>query len=143
MCCYLRRSWFLLVCVLLCCGCNPARPPVAKVHGQVRLNGEPLTSGIVILESEDGQQSQLADLDAQGKFEVRTYQDAGIPPGIYKIAVQPGRPTGDEMPLVSDVTKPAPPPSPIPMKYFSVATSGLTWDIKLDQDNDLQIDLKP
>jgi len=139
----LYRVVFLSACVLVFVGCGPSKPPVAKVHGTVMMQGKPLTGAVVGFESEDGLRSVTAELDGQGKFEARTYDAAGIPPGIYKVTVKPLPPATDQPPLAGDALTSPPLQSSIPPKYFSTSTSGLSADIKLEQDNELKFDLVP
>ncbi|WP_425618479.1 carboxypeptidase-like regulatory domain-containing protein [Anatilimnocola sp. NA78] len=142
---FCRLSQFLVLSVglFILGGCGPTKAPVAKVHGTVTMQGQPLTGAVIGFESEDGSRSVTAELDAQGKFVVRTYADAGVPPGKYKVTVKPLPPPTDQPPLAGDALTSGPLESSIPKKYFSTGTSGLTADVVLEKDNDLTFDLKP
>jgi hypothetical protein len=134
-------SRLILLLVVAILGCRPAGPPVAKVTGVVRLQGEPVQAGIVIFQSEDGLQNVMADLK-QGKFELKTHDAAGIQPGKYKVAIKPPPPNYDTPPLAdAAINDPRPQDTTIPAKYYALETSGLTAEVKLDQPNELVFDL--
>ncbi len=140
------RPLILLVMItsLATFGCQPAGPPVAKVQGSVTFKGAPLTAGVVIFQAESGPQTAMDDLDAAGKFELKFYDAAGIPPGRYKVAIKPP-PQNYQTPPLADaaINDPRPLDTTIPTKYHNSETSGLTADVKLDQPNDFQFHLTP
>jgi hypothetical protein len=84
-------------------GCNshspPPGPPLAKafpVHGQVKLAGSPLKGGMVTftpLEVSIGRQMRFEGsglVDGAGNFKIGlSGSDSGVPPGEYKVTVQP------------------------------------------------------
>jgi len=133
-----RFRLLLLVAIL---GCSPAAPRVAKVTGVVHLNGEPLKAGIVIFQSEDGLHNPMGDVK-EGKFELKTFDAAGIPPGKYKVAVKPPPENRDTLPLAdAAINDPRPQDKTIPAKYCALETSGLSAEVKLDQPNELTFEL--
>jgi hypothetical protein len=134
-----RYGLLLIVAIL---GCRPAAPPVAKVTGIVRLQGEPVQAGVVIFQSEDGTQNVMANLE-QGKFELKTHDAAGIRPGKYKVAIKPPAPNYDSPPLAdAAINDPRPLDTTIPAKYYALESSGLSAEVKLDQPNELTFNLE-
>lgn len=117
-----------LFAVVVVAGCGGQ--PLGKVSGKVTLDEQPLTAGVVVLESADVSVSVNAPLDAEGKFEVRTYDKQGIPPGSYRIAVRPGGSGSGDTPLVGAADPAAKSASAIPAKYHDVKTSGLSAEVK-------------
>ena len=131
---YLAKVCFLAALVL-CLGCKPAGPPVATVKGRVTANNKPLTSGIVIFQAESGPLALTTEINAQGEYQIKTYDSAGLPPGKYKVAIKPAvapRPL-DQPPLAGEALTAKPiVDSNIPKKYHDIATSGLIADVTLD-----------
>lgn len=125
----------VLVAVCLFVGCKPQGPPVATVKGKVTLAGKPVPAGIVIFQSEDGTRAVTADLNAQGEYEMKTHEAAGLLPGKYKVALKPPAPNYDPtQPVLADAGQrdPRPVDKTIPEKYYSVESSGLTADVTIE-----------
>lgn len=121
--------------LFLLLGCKPAGPPVATVGGKITLSGKPLPGGFVTFQSDDGTRSVVGDINAQGEYQIRTHDSAGLPPGKYKVAVKPPAPprASDEPPLAGEaLTYEAPKERLVPLKYASFETSGLSADVTLD-----------
>lgn len=132
--------------LLFAIGCKPAGPPVATVRGKITLAGQDLPGGFVTFQSEDGAVSVVDDLNAQGEYEIRTHDSAGLPPGKYKVAVKPPVPARltDDPPLAGEATTYVPPKERlIPAKYADFNTSGLTADVILEAGKSYDFDLSP
>jgi hypothetical protein len=127
---------------LLTTGCSPS--DVGRVAGQVTLNGQPLAEGSILFQDDTGAISVNAALDGDGRYEVRTYDKRGLPPGTYRVAITP-RTFGDgETPLIEGPPAPtAPTASPIPPRYRDVATSGLTATVQAGSNPPFNFDLAP
>jgi hypothetical protein len=126
-------------------GCKPAGPPVATVKGKITLEGKPVTAGFVIYQNSETGFSTAVDLDAQGNYEVRTHEAAGLPPGKYKVALKPPAPNYDpNVPVLADAGQrdPRPVDTTINKRYHSVETSGLTADVELDEKKSYDFDLQ-
>jgi hypothetical protein len=126
---YAKKHLYLAAFVLTAFttpGCD--RCP-ATVSGKVTLSGRPVTAGTVLFL---GAEHQIATgrLDAEGRYLV-----PHVPTGIVKVAVLTLRPQQlraagyrpkDAPPLHSRLTTLV----PVPEKYHSPETSGLTCDIR-------------
>lgn len=127
----MRRFLLVLAGGLMLTGCS-AREKVGEVHGQVTVNGHPLSAGKVIFMKDDESVSVFGDLDADGRFRLSTFKyKNGLPIGKYLIAVQPrgGNPEVEEMPLAEQALKSKELSSPFPAKYYDPQKSGLTAEI--------------
>jgi len=135
------KSFLLLVALALTAlaapGCDPSR---ATVSGKVTLGGKPVTAGTVLFVGADNQ-TATGGLDDEGR-----YQALRVPMGTVKVAVQTLRPQQLKA-AAEQRPKQAPPlPNrlthlvPVPEKYQSPETSGLTCDVqKTQQDFDIAL----
>ena len=132
---------FVVVTVLLLSGCGSNRPPLGKVEGTVRYNGEPIKTGTVIF-------SVAGTRDASGVIEDGTIKDIttftkgdGVPLGEARIAVivlqELPSSSVTPSPTIDDATKPGGGSAmmtgqrfAVPVKYVNPETSGLTATIK-------------
>lgn len=130
----------LLLGMLVTAGCS--NPTVGTVAGKVTLGGQPLAEGSVVFEDRMAGISVQAPLASDGTYTVRTYDRDGLPPGAYQVAVTPTVASDGETPLAIEGKDP-PPPSPIPAKYRSVKTSGLTATVKAGDNPPFDFDLVP
>ncbi|WP_254507716.1 hypothetical protein [Anatilimnocola floriformis] len=125
----------LLIALALCLGCKPAGPPVAVVKGRVTAGNKPLTSGVMIFQAENGPLALTTEINAQGEYQIKTYDSAGLPPGKYKVAIKPAVPARPEgAPVLAGEAMNAQPlaDSSIPKKYHDISTSGLSADVTLE-----------
>ncbi len=129
--------------ILLCCsllaflGCSSGN--VGEVRGKVTLAGEPVSKGTIVFEGQG--LSVNAPLKADGTFEIRTHDQAGLPPGKYQVAISSHAVGSGTAPLVSDPTQSAEPTSQIPAKYQQVATSGLSAQVEAGKNKPFEFDL--
>jgi len=131
-----------LLLLLLCAGCGPEGPPRGAVKGRVTFGGDPITGAMVVFE--DAGLAPSANLDADGRFELRTSEGPGLPVGTYKVAVMPGRmmESGEESPLAGKKQPPRPKPSTkVAEKYHKSATSGLTAEVRDGENKPFEFDL--
>lgn len=141
-----RRNLCVFLCLglLILLGCKPAGPPVATVGGKITLAGKALPGGFVTFQSEDGTRSVVGEVNAQGEYQIRTHDSAGLPPGKYKVAVKPPAPprSSDEPPLAGEaLTYEAPKERLVPLKYAAFETSGLTADVTLEAGKSYDFEL--
>lgn len=126
-------------------GCGDGRPKVERgmVRGKVTFAGKPVTDGIVRFENATGI-SQGAELDGEGRYEVKTHESVGLPPGNYQVAVVPRiGPAPGEVLLVNG------PPKEndskvfpdIPEKVRDMATSGLSITVSVGENPAFDFDL--
>jgi hypothetical protein len=114
------------------------------VAGRVTVAGTPLSKGAILFENVKGGVSLFVNVNADGAYVVKTYKEDGLPPGDYRVAIRPEVATDVKPPLVMppDLQKAAD-ISPIPVKYRSVATSGLTIQVKQGSAKPFDFDLTP
>jgi hypothetical protein len=134
---------FLLTTLLLVSlGCGPSDPETAVVTGIVRLDGQPLASGIVTFTPEAGR-SATGFIQSDGTFALKTFQDDdGALPGKHTVTITPGgtgpiaRPNfdSDRPTMTTD--------SPIPAKYGIPGSSGLEFEVEADTTNYAEFELK-
>ena len=121
---------FLVVAAVLMtagfAGCSgSSRPTSARATGKVICQGRPLAAGEVHFVRADTGDAGSAPLDPAGNYALR----AGIPPGSYRVFVLP--PASTAHPSVTAPATPiAPEVSPIPERYRSEVSSGLTVEVK-------------
>jgi hypothetical protein len=98
---------------LMCLGCGPSGPEIAKVEGTVTLDGEPLPNASVVFVPENGRPAG-GRTDAQGKYVLNFTQGReGAIPGKSKVRISTAAeasetPEGQPIPAT---------PEKIPAKY--------------------------
>jgi hypothetical protein len=136
-----RRLGYTLVSAMAgcCCGCGSQPFETAKVTGSVTLDGNPVTEGSVLFTPAQGWPAR-GELDAQGRFTLSTYEDQdGAIVGQHEIAIiaQSGPDPSEHFER--------PPPAPtkwlIPERYGSRATSGLRYEVKMGEPNEVALEL--
>lgn len=127
--CVIRFLLLLGVPVLLgLAGCGDSE--IGVVSGTVTLDGRPLDQGLVVFEDREKGVSVNAAIQPDGSFIVKTYDQTGLPPGEYGVAVKPGQVGDGETPLVGGPMEAQQGgPAGIPARYGSTRTSGLTTTI--------------
>ena len=132
-----RRRWPCLVglLTLLTTGCPVNQERAYPVHGVVSLDGSPLKGGLVRFEPNSpgpsgtsyGAQGMIG---ADGSYRLTTFNaNDGAMPGLHRVVVLPGEETAAQDARV------------IPSKYYSLAGSGLEFEVKRG-DNPIDIRLK-
>jgi hypothetical protein len=145
----MRRTFGLLLLLPFLTGCGGGK---SKVSGQVRFNGDPLPGGVLTFQPADPKHNSVAvSLDEQGHYEAtlpvgevqvsvenrhlqpRSAGPRGVPPSLppeVQEALGKAKPQAAPPPPVD---KPAAKPRgnyvPIPEKYSSIETSGLTFTV--------------
>ncbi len=119
-------AWPVAWLLLLPAGCGDG-PRLVPVSGKVTVNGEPLTTGTLVLkpDRDRGNTSPFepaATINADGTYRVYTNYQAGAPVGVYKVGVQAAVPInpGAEYPTYRSL---------IDKRYNNAATSGLTLSV--------------
>lgn len=139
-----------LIPLVVGCGAQPSNR--GTVQGQVTLNKAPLNGAMIYFQGTEGGPETRATVEANGRFEVRWKKSHGLPPGKYKVAIQPGRIMGpDEAPGLNSANVagkepkavPAVAATAIPEKYQSVETSGFTATVNAGANPDFVFDLVP
>ena len=111
-------------------GCMPP-PTLATVHGKVTVNGQPLRGGTVVFAPDEGRGTHgpvaFAVIDDQGMYVLAGDSGPGAVVGWHRVTVAP------------------PPDSPILIagleQYRSPDLSGLRFEVKAGQDNEIDIAL--
>jgi hypothetical protein len=111
---------------------------IASVHGIVRLDGKPLTSGTVRFVPAAGR-AATGTIQSDGTFSLGTYGESdGALIGTHQVAVvsyeaaDAGRPAYE---VRTPISKPL-----VPERYMAVGTSGLTFEVKPGK-NEANLDL--
>jgi len=83
----------LVTCVGWCAGCGRGAPPTGSISGRVTYRGKPITSGMVLLLSEEMGIGATGELDAHGSYRIPPLQT-----GDYKVAItRPPQPEPHEL----------------------------------------------
>jgi hypothetical protein len=129
-----RRYWSLLV-LALCLGCGDGKTklPTAPVTGVVMYRGKPLTVGKVVFFHPTGQAAS-GDLSDVGAFEMTAFQGSNQ---VAIVSFGPDRPN----PIINGFPPTVPGESLVPRHYTEARTSGLTFDVK-SEDNVAKFELK-
>jgi hypothetical protein len=115
-------------------GCQRHGLETAKVHGQVTLDGQPVKKGTVMFVPSAGRAGHGV-IAPDGTFELTTYADGdGAVIGEHQISVFVPH---DENASAEEMAR-----NRLPIKYATTASSGLTWNIKSGQVNEVQLELK-
>ncbi|HEY7427057.1 MAG TPA: hypothetical protein VH682_22670 [Gemmataceae bacterium] len=131
---FIRAAWLgTLLVMAVGCGNKGLHP----VHGEVHFpDGTPLTHGRVAINSVNGIHGASSDpLGPDGSFTLGSFKpDDGVPVGQYTVCV-----TGAVQPPASEAEALGPPKYLIHQRFTDPAKSGLTFEVKADGDNVLDI----
>jgi hypothetical protein len=129
----------LLLCAL---GCSSGTEPLASVRGTVFYKGTPLRTGSIVFipDVQRGAEGPLARAAIQpdGTYLLRTGDLLGAASGWYRVtvvAMEASTEKGPGKPFVI-------PRSLLPEKYRDPELSGLTCEIKSDQENRVDFHLE-
>ena len=128
------RVALMVVFLVLGTGCagNRMRPVRGRVHFA---DDSPLRTGKVILDSVDGLHGASGMLAEDGSFELGSLKATdGVPPGQYRVSI-----VGAAEPPASEADFGKPPRYLIHPRYFDPAKSGLTFEVKPEGENVLDI----
>jgi hypothetical protein len=116
----------LIMLTAVISGCSG--PNAASVSGNVTLDGQPLTTGMVSFYPEGGNGTPAnGQIDSSGNYSLSTGTDIGLAPGKYIAIVVATK----DPPQPYDKTGAEIPPVPItPAKYGSTNTSDLRVEVK-------------
>ncbi|HEY2416178.1 MAG TPA: hypothetical protein VGI40_28310 [Pirellulaceae bacterium] len=143
----------LILTATFATGCNKESLPqgakkTSKVTVTVTYKGAPVEGATVTFVNTDGPPSANGRTDAQGKARLKTYLDGdGATLGSHKVIIEKSEAVGGQQNVNVDSPEynPNAPPATVkyhlPSKYNSIATSGLTADVK-DGPNEFTFDLK-
>jgi hypothetical protein len=125
----LRRCvWMALLAAIA--GCNPSGLDLAPVEGVVTYNGAPVSNAGVMFLPEQGAMA-IGVTDAEGEFTLTTANHPGALIGPHRVSISKDETTAIPQKRGFPLYKTK---SYIPPKYSDPALSGLTADVK-DDDN--------
>ncbi len=136
-----RIASVFCVCILAGCGGKPGVPK-GTAAGKVTVNGVPVTEGTIIFENVEMGVSAMIPLKNDGSYVVQTFEGAGLPVGVYQVAVSPRKISNGEFPKMVQPSKEPPPPYPVPEKFRAVASSGWTAVIQEGTNPPFNFDAK-
>lgn len=126
-------SWLVPALVaILCVGCADRHE--ATVSGVASLDGSPLETGMVTFHPAGGGAAAYGVLAEGGRYEIKTGDKRGLPPGKYHITVKATEPYDTSAPGAT----PAIPRTLSPARYGNVRTTDL---IKMVEPGSNEIDL--
>lgn len=126
----------LFLSMVVAAGCGH-RKTLGKVSGNVAADGKPVARAVLGFHNQEAGIHILANV-ADGRYEVKTADGLGLPPGDYAVSVSPPRvenPVGPMLPLERDF------PS-VPPRYWSEKTSELRLTVS-EGENRFDIEMTP
>lgn len=123
-------------------GCGSDSPKTVPVTGTISYNGQPLTSGTVMLIPQEGGYGATGQIQADGTFQLTSFKpNDGAAPGTYKVTVQvfPDESAGGGELGLPGAEFGAGQKPPIPLGYGDPATTKLSAVIN---DGETELDLK-
>ncbi len=124
-------------------GCGSSNLPVAPMEGKVLYNGQPLSFGSVMFQPSQGPPAH-GQIQSDGTFRLSTYEENdGAVIGTHKVRVtclQNQAPNAASSPEANAPPETMFDKSLIPTKYGRIGTSGITVEVK-DNNEPFQIDL--
>jgi hypothetical protein len=139
----LRASCVItVVCSLALTGCSrKSIGPWGTAEGTASVAGQPIAEGIVVFDNPELGVARMAELQSDGRFVQKSVDFPGLPVGKYRVAVLPTRMSkGDWVPVA--MSKPQAGGGAFPARYHSVATSGLTAEVKEGKNPPFVFDLE-
>jgi len=142
----------ILVCLVLGeAGCSKDFDygDTGRINGRLTMDGKPLPEGhgVIFMEPIKGYLA-YGETDADGHFEVNSWNNGDMPVGTYKVQIGgPPAPearkdlTAEELFDHPELIDPVAPPIQFPKKYVDKSTSGLEFVVKAGP-NTYDIDLK-
>lgn len=148
--CQLRVSlgmFGLLIFMLPGCGGGVDYGPTGRIKGTLTMEGEPLAEGtqVVFMHPEKGY-AAFGATDAQGNYEITTWNEGNMPIGTYKVMIQPAvlagqtaEPSAEDL-LDNPEKFEQMPQGNFPYKYRQTSSSGLEFAVD-EGENVIDIDL--
>ena len=118
-----RRGLFVLVCLSLVAGCQPAPKLTGELRGKITFKGAVVTDAKVQIQSPETGYADGARVDSNGEYKI----SSPVPAGTYTMTIEPFF----QGPVAGASPDPVKPPErpDIPTKYRSGATSELVIPI--------------
>lgn len=137
----LFTGFLLAGCLLLVAGCSSDetfRPP-ASISGLVTLDGQPLSSGSIQFTSPATGETASANIGSDGRYKVE-FPAADIG-SVYDVTIGPTVTENEDATAMMEAGQ-EPPQSPAPAKYRDRSTSGLTFTMKAEGENNYDVKLE-
>jgi hypothetical protein len=109
----------------------------STLTGTVTLDGKPIGPGILVFAPTEGAQNPaIGNVEADGRYSVKTSRTSGLKPGRYRVSVNITElpPPGSENQRLAAL------PLLHPKKYESAETSGLEYDVA-PGSNEINVEL--
>lgn len=121
----------------LATGCTPDGPDIARVVGEVKMDGKPLPGATVVFIPQAGGRPAVAETDANGNYTLEfSGGREGTIPGVNKVEI-----TTYRRAEVDDTGKPIPgSPEKVPVEYNQ--STKLTFDVEKGKKNVADFELK-
>jgi hypothetical protein len=127
----------LAIAAVVVAGCGGNDKKTAVVRGTVTYNGKAVPNGTISFIPADGR-SATGEIEPDGSYTLTTYRKGdGAILGQHKVVIVAMEKTSNRLPEARNPL----PPSIIPLKYTSLATSDLRADVK-DQENTIDFKLE-
>lgn len=122
------KSGSILLLLAVSAGCGSESHDLYPVHGQVTLDGKPLTTGTVVTSLDEGRGAR-GDIDSEGNFTLETPDvGPGAAPGLHRVAITAYS--------SKDLTDPENVGTLlVPERYAFAASSGLSLQVEPKSDN--------
>ena len=141
--------FFAAIALLVTCGCGGAGyGPTGTVTGKLTMEGSPVSAGYAVsfMQMEKGFLA-YGITDAEGKFQVKSWNDGNMPVGKYNVMIAP--PVSDEAAanlsaedrFEQEQVRTAKAKQTLPARNRETTTSGIEYDIAQGSNN-FDIDLK-
>jgi len=131
------------------CGEDSDSPPLGPVSGVVTYNGAPVPDAsvqFVLKENTETLAVGVGRTDSDGRYQLRSYDKDGVVLGLHTVSIikldqsKQDAEQGNTLPPQFDRNY-VPPKSLIPRKYSHPSTSGLTAEVK-EEDNVFDFELE-
>ena len=134
------RGPTLAVALLLLAGCGGPDldlPPLAAVTGAVTLDGRPLPRAMVQFVPDESRGTKgppaMGYSDEEGRYELKSAGEEGAMVGFHRVLVEARAAPKDETDTMPALLT--------PQKYASESTSGLAFEVKAGEENEIDLSL--
>jgi hypothetical protein len=145
-----------IIAMFLACSPTPAgQPPVYPIRGKVLHKGKPVAGGVVVFELEGGDPATATAapgggplratgrIEADGSFRLMAFPGTeGVPAGNYKVGISSMPPRTEANLLETAGLAKKGNPDVLRGRYSNPQTSGLRFQVLVDQTNEPTFDLE-
>jgi len=127
----LHLALLVLLALLLTPGCHQHDDPLSPVHGKVYFRNEPLRGGIIVFtpDADRGGSGPMAraEIKPDGTYVLTTGPETGCVAGWHRITIMAADLPSQGVPLA------------LPKKYCDPEMSGLVREVKVGEDNAIDL----